>query len=829
MVDVATASVISTLAVNGIVCLVLVLLFEIIRGGSLEDVYAPKSKWGASSYKSVVLPKKGPFAWVSQVLFDFSDDEILARVGLDGWVLLRFLRMLAVLSGGVAFLSLTVLAPTYYTKQNFLAIDTTLQNVSTSVVNQTNVTAVTGIDMLTMANVPSESHSLWAPFLCHYLFTFSFFYLLHQEYKRFAQKRKEYLHTGGKTPLVGYSVQMEGLPASARSVDGLKNFVEQIFPSLTAFATPVVSCKSLQKLLGERLKITTQLEKSTGIIEGTGKRPKKGLGFCGSGDKVDAASHWAKELQRVNMAIDSARAGAITCQNGGLSQDAQNSGTAYVTLKNRKAALMMTSVAMLYKQHPAVKAFPAPEPANIVWANAAVPVSAQKTGNAITTTVLTVGLLFWGVVIAFVGAISKLEKLEKWFPFLGDLDTASYSLLQGLLPVIAMIVLFALIPIIITKLSLGVERRKTFTKVQEVLFYWYFLYNLANVFLVVFAGSAFNSLNVMIENPTKIPDLLGAALPSVSTFFLNYVITVLFGGLPMVQLRLGSWIMFLLCRKKHKTATDRTLLAGPCAPATVAYGSYFPAVFYIVLLFVIYWTIAPVLAGACCLFFTASYVVYKYQYLFVIVPEVESGGMFFYPLFSRCFTTMQASTLTLIGLMGAKQAATQAVLLFPLLIITFCAKKYIEAKFSTPSLTLSYDMVLEVDEQQHRQKNVFSKPAYTQPALDKSESSNEAAAPRSFRIDGKPLFTAQGTVDEVYYARQVRAEEEEEVEEGGGGAGGSSSRVPQVLRGAPLAPASAGHSQVEHSQVDVELEKMSVDKYIGSQAATVRKQTEYSV
>jgi hypothetical protein len=64
------------------------------------------------------------------------------------------------------------------------------------------------------------------------------------------------------------------------------------------------------------------------------------------------------------------------------------------------------------------------------------------------------------VIISGVGALSSLSTLEKYLPFLKKLGTVEYSLLQGLLPVVAMVVLLALVPMVITKLSMGVEKRK---------------------------------------------------------------------------------------------------------------------------------------------------------------------------------------------------------------------------------------------------------------------------------------------------------------------------------------------------------------------------------
>ncbi len=60
------------------------------------------------------------------------------------------------------------------------------------------------------------------------------------------------------------------------------------------------------------------------------------------------------------------------------------------------------------------------------------------------------GLLFWGVVMAFIAAVSNLSNLATYLPFLNDLDSVSYAVLEGQLPVILLIVFMMLIPMIMT-------------------------------------------------------------------------------------------------------------------------------------------------------------------------------------------------------------------------------------------------------------------------------------------------------------------------------------------------------------------------------------------
>jgi hypothetical protein len=134
----------------------------------------------------------------------------------------------------------------------------------------------------------------------------------------------------------------------------------------------------------------------------------------------------------------------------------------------------------------------------------------------------------------------------------------------------------------------------------------------------------------------------------------------------------------------------------------------------------------------------------------VVVPTIESGGLFFYDLFARCFLVLQVSAFTQIGYMSIKEAPQQAALLLPLPVIIYFAKKAIESKFRMASLHLAYDTVLALVAEETPS---FDTPdlVYAQPDL----SDRSTVTPRTFRVDEKPLYTAAGAVDAVYYTRQA--------------------------------------------------------------------------
>lgn len=88
------------------------------------------------------------------------------------------------------------------------------------------------------------------------------------------------------------------------------------------------------------------------------------------------------------------------------------------------------------------------------------------------------------------------------------------------------------------------------------------MYQIANVYLMLLAGSLFNALNDAIANPASIIFLIGKALPSVSIFFINLLLTQLLSGFPGLLLRIGPLIVYKLYRGifGEKALTRRILV-----------------------------------------------------------------------------------------------------------------------------------------------------------------------------------------------------------------------------------------------------------------------------
>jgi sensor histidine kinase YesM len=146
--------------------------------------------------------------------------------------------------------------------------------------------------------------------------------------------------------------------------------------------------------------------------------------------------------------------------------------TGFVTFRSLRAQVIASQMPVISERFPKVTILAAPAPEDIIWTNIGVVPEYTENVSYITSLFFTYGLLFWGVVMAFIAAISNLNNLETYLPFLEDLDPTWYALLEGLLPVVILIIFMSLIPVIMTYVAQTIEKRKTVSGVQQEVFKW---------------------------------------------------------------------------------------------------------------------------------------------------------------------------------------------------------------------------------------------------------------------------------------------------------------------------------------------------------------------
>lgn len=207
---------------------------------------------------------------------------------------------------------------------------------------------------------------------------------------------------------------------------------------------------------------------------------------------------------------------------------------------------------------------------------------------------------------------------------------------------------------------------------------------------------------------------------------------------------------------KEKKLTRRALAEGPLAPFPLDYGIYLPPVIYILAIILNYWVISPIVLVAGAIYFGGMLLAWKYLLLYVIVPEFESGGTFFYKLHRFCMICLMASTITGIGFMAIKQGASQTPLMIPLPFLILGAWNYTEKKFLRLSLNLPFSIAVNEDKDLEKAKmkeiiDQFQPDYLRQPEFLLP---NEAK-PYPYRINDVPLLASDGHVNEVYWADSI--------------------------------------------------------------------------
>ena len=702
-------------------------------------------------------------------LIQTSEEDTLKLIGLDGYMLLRFLLICAKVGMCGGLFSLVVLLPLYSTS---------------------NEDDVIGMNLHTMANIKAQSPRLWGPFICMYLFSGAFLYLLYKEYENFVSLRQKFFSEGDPDVPIQqlFSVVVENVPPEFRRSNALKGLFETLFPGQVSSAQISLKYGALLELAVERKGVVAKLEKSVALFKASenkerpivklNKEGKPAMLPCCGGEEADAIDYFQAELQRLNLTIDKFKKSGVALTNsiesgGGLNEEdiaksVEKSdktvfgeddvvGTGFVTFTSRRAQAAACQLTMLSSKHPILKAFPAHAPSDIIWPNVSRSLSSINASSKITTYVFTAGILFWASVLAAIAFVSQLSTLEKYLPFLKQLDPVTYSLLQGQLPVIALIVFIALLPVIFAQVATKVEGRKSVFDIRSRVFDWFFFYQLANVYLILLAGSVFGALTDVLDNPVSIVGILANSLPTVSTFFINFMITSLLSGVPLMMLRIGPLIVYKLYLKVFDPLkmTRREFLEGPLKNAPIKYEIVLPKMLYLVAIQMTFMVISPILLITSGVLFSSLFLAWKYQLCYVITPSTQLGGMFWYRLYKYSMTALFASSITMIGYMGIKEGFAQAALLIPLPFIISQVGAYTSDKFESISLDMAHDEAVDVDSRFDERGSAklsmnFSSTFFIPRELNDTNPM-EFTTPMVYRISNIPLIAGNGSLDEAYH------------------------------------------------------------------------------
>jgi hypothetical protein len=347
----------------------------------------------------------------------------------------------------------------------------------------------------------------------------------------------------------------------------------------------------------------------------------------------------------------------------------------------------------------------APEPRDILWQNIYVTKGAKKTRSYLAETVIILLISFYVVPVALISLLVSESALVSISPRLAQLDQASpfFSSAIALAQPICLVIIQQLLPPLFMQIAKA-EGTLSFSEAQMNTFSRYFMFQVLNVFLVTaIAGSIFDTIAIIIENPEAAFEMLGNSLPRMSSFFITLVTMKTFLGLGVELVRALHIVQNILRYPLMRNATLRQkkrVVIGLRAiddPGWFPYHKILAQDMLVVVISVVFAVIAPIVLLPCAMFCLFSRIMWTHHHLYVFESVFESGGQFFPKIFRRFVFGLIIAQMTITGQFILKEARHEAYATIALMFITYIFLRSTRSKYDAPSSTLPLEVATIMD------------------------------------------------------------------------------------------------------------------------------------
>ncbi|KAJ4301600.1 hypothetical protein N0V90_003693 [Kalmusia sp. IMI 367209] len=615
--------------------------------------------------------KPGLFGWISD--FRATQDEyILNHQSLDGYLYVRFFKIMVLMSFVGACITWPVLFP----------------------VNATGGGGQQDLDILSFSNVAHP-----ARFFAHALIAWLFFgfvlYLIWRELSYLVKIRQAYLLSAWNASRISSrTVLFTNVPEQYLSHERLHhmfNGVSQVwlvsdFSNLSDEVDDVND--TALKLEGAEMKLIQQAVKKfrkgkkRDVEQPNNPRQPKPTSWDQFLTAKDRPTHRLKLL--IGQKVDTIDYGKDHLRQ--LLPEVQASQRSHIAGKEKllnsvfiefetMAAAQTASVITIHEK-PAT--FIARQtgilPGEIIWKNLKMNAWDRSLRRAIAFAFIFAMILFWSIPVALVGIISNVNYLTEHVPFLrwiNDIPSVILGVVTGLLPTVLLAVLMALVPII-CRLVAKLAGAVTLSEVEQQTQSWYFAFQVVQVFLITtFTSGATAVASQIVSNPTSAVSLLAQNLPKASNFYISYF--VLFGVAQAAGylFNIGGLVGILILNKLAKT--PRKKYDKWMTLTTPSWGSDYPVWTNLGVIAISYAIIAPLVLGFATVGMGLIYLAYKYNMLYVFSTSIDTKGECYARAIQQLMVGVYLAELCLLGLfainIGKSSVAVGPVILQIILII----------------------------------------------------------------------------------------------------------------------------------------------------------------
>ncbi|KAL4914649.1 hypothetical protein BDW62DRAFT_213297 [Aspergillus aurantiobrunneus] len=693
-------SLLSTLLPGLLLATIWFSLFLIFRRTQVRW-YAPRSHlpcWHQHE-RSPQLPT-GWVNWFGDFL-KISDSHVLNHHSMDGYLFLRFLRVLCATFFIGCLITWPVLLP----------------------IHATGGAGNTQLDALSFSNVKSKNrYYAHAVMACVY-FTFVF-YTVTRESIFYANLRQAYLNSPAYADRISSrTVLFMSVPDDYKSEKKLR----QVFGDTIRQIWITADCRELEKKVQQRDKIAHSLERlETKFIRRAnsmrlkllkvGTLPCTECDDCESGgsatsdkiqrpthrlkpfgEKVDSI-HWHRE-QLLNISKE-----VEVLQKKHQNGESMLLSAIFIEFCSQSDAQIALQTLSHHQPLHMTPRFTGISPDEVVWSALNLSWWQRIVRKFLIQGGIAAMIIFWSIPSALVGIISNITYLTskiEFLRFIDELPEVVKGVIAGLLPAAALVLLMSLVPIICRFCArrAGVPsaaRAELFTQTAH------FYFQVVQVFLVTTLTSAASAATAqIIQDPLSAKDLLAENLPKATNFYVSYF---LLQGLTTSSLAVVQ-IMSVLVFKFITTFFDgspRRLYERWTALSEISWGNVFPVFTNMGVIALTYSCIAPLILGFCFVGLYLVYQAYRYNFLFVYDIRIDTKGLVYPRALQHLLTGIYLANVCMIGLFAIKSAAGPLIIMVLFTILTALA--HISLNEALAPLISFLPRTLDVEEEMQQTK-----------------------------------------------------------------------------------------------------------------------------
>ncbi|KAJ5908701.1 hypothetical protein N7495_001383 [Penicillium taxi] len=610
-----------------------------------------------------------PGGWVDWVgtFLKIEDSHVLHHSSLDGYLFLRFLRVLCATCFTGCLITWPILFPIHATGGN--------GNVQ--------------LDMLSFSNINNPTKYYANAIVALIFFTFVF-YVVVRESMYYANLRQAYLNSPSYVSrMSSRTVLFMSVPPDYKNEKKLR----QIFGDTISRIWITSKCDELEKKVDRRDKLSYRLETAeTKLIRRANKarnnaikkcefyadyclhcesstltcihkvkRPMHRLNFFGQ--KVDSINWYREELARVTEEVNS-------LQQKHQDGEAKQLSALFIEFLSQADAQIALQTLSHHQPFHMTPRFIGISPHEIVWSALNLSWWQRIVRKFAVQGFLAALVIFWSFPAALVGTISNISYLTNLLPFLKFIDRLPDIItgaIEGLLPSAALVMLMSLVPIIcrICARRAGVPstaRVELFTQSAH------FVFQVVQVFLVTTITSAASAAtSQIIKDPLSVKDLLAKNLPKSSNFYISYFLLQGLSLSSMALVQIASALVFKFVTAFF-TYSPRRSFQKWGQLATLSWGNVFPVFTNMGVIALTYSCISPLILGFAFFGLYLVYQAYRYNFLYVYDIEIDTRGLVYPRALQHLLTGLYLAEVCMIGLFAIKGAVGPLIIMLIFLI-----------------------------------------------------------------------------------------------------------------------------------------------------------------